>query len=202
MEIPYSYYRFGPYLWQTKLPIELTDELLHRGRQSTVDHSKNLASVIDNVKVLAQSDREWLAESLIPYFKCYADTLMQQINYGKDDMVGMQLQTAWINFQKKHESNPEHVHNEDFSFVIYCQIPPEIKKAFSQYKGNGHGPGGITFRYGEVSSWTQTHQNFLPEAGDFFIFPASLAHWVTPFSCDGERISVSGNVKAIVKDDK
>ena len=36
---------------------------------------------------------------------------------------------------------------------------------------------------------------FLPEAGDFFIFPASLHHSVNHFQSKGERISVSGNLK-------
>ena len=35
---------------------------------------------------------------------------------------------------------------------------------------------------------------FFPEVGDFFIFPASLHHYVNSFKCEGERISISGNL--------
>ena len=41
----------------------------------------------------------------------------------------------------------------------------------------------------------QTHAH-LPSVGDMFIFPAGLPHWVYPFkTTEGERVSISGNVK-------
>ena len=33
----------------------------------------------------------------------------------------------------------------------------------------------------------------IPEEGDFYIFPASLIHFVSPFTSGGERISISAN---------
>ena len=35
----------------------------------------------------------------------------------------------------------------------------------------------------------------MPEVGDFFIFPSSLNHSVNNFQSEGERVSVSGNLK-------
>ena len=41
----------------------------------------------------------------------------------------------------------------------------------------------------------QTHAH-LPSVGDMFIFPAGLPHWVYPFvKTEGERVSISGNIK-------
>jgi hypothetical protein len=37
--------------------------------------------------------------------------------------------------------------------------------------------------------------SFTPNVGDFFIFPAWLKHYVIPFQCEGERISISANLK-------
>ena len=37
--------------------------------------------------------------------------------------------------------------------------------------------------------------NFVPEVGDMFIFPASLHHYVNSFKSNGERISISGNLE-------
>ena len=34
-----------------------------------------------------------------------------------------------------------------------------------------------------------------PEVGDFYLFPARLFHAVNPFSCEGERRTVSFDVK-------
>jgi ribosomal protein S27AE len=36
---------------------------------------------------------------------------------------------------------------------------------------------------------------FIPEKNDFFIFPATLHHYVNHFQSEGERVSVSGNLK-------
>jgi Putative 2OG-Fe(II) oxygenase len=201
MDIPYQHYYWGPYLWRTRLPLEITQELIRRGQDSTFDHSTDLASINIDSRLLKVKDREWLIGVLEPYFKCYSDTLIANYKYDKDKIQGMSLTTAWINFQTKNNANPEHVHNGDFSFVIYCQIPEDLKEEFSNYKGRSYGPGGITFRYGENRAWNQTHHNFLPNVGDFFIFPSYLAHWVTPFTCEGTRISVAGNVEAILKDE-
>ena len=36
---------------------------------------------------------------------------------------------------------------------------------------------------------------FQPNEGDFYIFPADLNHFVNHFETNGERVSVSGNLK-------
>ena len=40
-----------------------------------------------------------------------------------------------------------------------------------------------------------------PETGDFFIFPALLQHWVVPYKTKCTRVSVSGNLTIINKNE-
>ena len=48
--------------------------------------------------------------------------------------------------------------------------------------------------YGDGHRDCITYASYFPEELDMFIFPAWLKHWVSPFTSDCERISVSGNV--------
>ena len=62
------------------------------------------------------------------------------------------------------------------------------------YSGKSAGPGGLTFLYGDNDDHCISYHSIFPAAGDMFIFPAWLKHWVYPFKSDVTRISVSGNV--------
>ena len=103
------------------------------------------------------------------------------------------LSALWINHQKQHEYNPPHDHDGKLSFVIYLQIPEELKKEQKEYKGKSCGPGGIQFVYGDGPRDCVTYQSFFPQEGEMYIFPAWLKHWVAPYKSDCTRISVSGN---------
>ena len=104
------------------------------------------------------------------------------------------MTALWINYQKQNDFNPPHDHDGKLSFVIYLQIPDELKKENAAYKGKSCGPGGIQFVYGDGPRDCVTYQSFMPEENDMYIFPAWLKHWVAPYKSDCVRISVSGNV--------
>ena len=46
------------------------------------------------------------------------------VNYKQ---VDIELFNLWVNFQKKHEFNPMHVHDGLYSFVIWHKVPYDIK---------------------------------------------------------------------------
>ena len=94
---------------------------------------------------------------------------------------------------KKGEYNPPHNHTGDFSFVLYLQVPEELKKEDQAFEGRGSGPGTISFIYGEEQKGISTGHGILPTINDLWIFHSSLKHTVPPFRSDVERISVSGN---------
>ena len=94
---------------------------------------------------------------------------------------------------KQGEFNPPHNHSGDFSFVLYLQVPEELKKEDDAFKGQGSGPGTISFMYGEDQANIRTGYGIVPATNELWIFPATLKHTVPPFRSDVERISVSGN---------
>ena len=113
------------------------------------------------------------------------------------------LDRSWINFQKKHEFNPLHDHTGIFSFIIFMQIPYKLKEEFKVYPvTNGRYTSCLSFShtniYGDiVEKVCSVDESYLYK---MLIFPAKLKHMVYPFyTSDKERITVSGNIKFLVK---
>ena len=103
---------------------------------------------------------------------------------------------AWANFMKAGEFNPPHTHgNCDFSSVLFIKIPEALKEEHKKFRGNGGGPGAITFTYGETHPYAIAGKGFFPQEGDLYIFPATLTHFVSPFLSLEERISLSANFR-------
>ena len=188
--INYNYYHWGPFLYKTSLEQEELNKLKKICSKKSKDYRKYLAGLIKHEHVI---DVKKLFAIISPYVESYAKAYMDYSArpIGKK----IELTSAWVNYMTKFESNPMHRHYEDLSFVIYTKIPTELKKEYHESKGNTR-PGVINF----VQSLND-HENlinshtFMPEVGDFFIFPACLNHWVNHFQSEGERIYISGNLK-------
>lgn len=107
---------------------------------------------------------------------------------------------SWINFQKKHEYNPQHTHKGLYSWTIWHTIPYNLEVEKKQSPGreanfpnqvasfNFHfnTPIGVNIHNIELS---KKHEKCI------CIFPSTLAHSVHPFyTSDDPRISLSGNI--------
>jgi len=188
--IDYHFFHWGPYLYRTCLTQEEINFIKKLCSQKSNDYRKNLAGLI---KHEYEVDVKKLFPVLVPYINSYAQSFIQYS--GKIIGNKIELVKAWVNFMTKFESNPLHTHNEDLSFVIFTQVPKNLEKECNETVGNTR-PGAINFIHtlGEGQFIINEH-TFFPTVGDFFIFPASLHHYVNSFQCEGERISVSGNLK-------
>lgn len=87
------------------------------------DYRSNLAGLLLHEHKL---DVKKLFPIILPYInsyaKAYADYSPKPLN-GK-----IELMSAWVNYMTKFESNPLHTHDDDLSFVIYTQVPKQLKK--------------------------------------------------------------------------
>ena len=118
----------------------------------------------------------------------------------RSEQFHLELHSLWVNFQKKHEFNPIHVHDSLFSFVIWHKVPYKMKdeKArFPHMKENEILAGHFVFlmpnELGHICSHRVAADN--EWEGKMALFPAQLAHQVYPFyTSDEYRISISGNV--------
>ena len=201
---------WGPCLVKTRVEQELVDLLLEKGKESrekNLDYRYKLAGQIENEYYFEEVE-SWF----VPKFSIYLDTYIKRANDhlgnafgGKKQPLKINLTSLWINYQQALEYNPPHNHDGDVSFVIYLQVPDEIKKENKEMQGvhNNLGPGVIHFDFPGVQlPFCGTTFSQLPEVGDLFMFPSWLTHHVSSFKTDVERISVSGNINFENKEDK
>ena len=112
----------------------------------------------------------------------------------------LSIKSMWVNFQKKYEYNPMHLHDGVMSFVIWMKIPYKYEDEMQHEtakKVNCCMNGSFEFIYTNLLGAITGYQYSLsPEAeGGVLIFPSALHHVVHPFyTSDEERISISGNI--------
>jgi len=190
--INYNYYNWGPFLYHASLqPKELISIKNLCKKNKEKDHRQHLAGLINHEYRI---NPEKVFEIISPYIKSYADGFRDY--HGKELSSNINIVGAWVNYMTKFESNPIHKHSGDLSFVIYTQVPEELKKEINDRKSITSCPGTINFMYKLMHCHLSISQrNILPKVGDILIFPASLNHGVNHFESDGERISVSGNLE-------
>jgi len=110
------------------------------------------------------------------------------------------IKDLWINFQKKYEHNPLHNHTGVLSFVLWVQIPYELKNELSHPNCiNSNTPSNSLFEFVCTDFMGKIVQNRIEVdkswEGTIIMFPASLHHMVHPFyTSDEYRISISGNL--------
>ena len=128
-----------------------------------------------------------------PYLQAFGEAYQNW--YGKP-ITQTSILMSWVNFMRAGEFNPPHTHPGcDLSSVLFIKIPEALKEEHKKFTGTGTGPGSLSFTYGEFQPHAISTRYFFPEEGDFFIFPATLTHFVAPFMSEGERISMSANFK-------
>ena len=207
-KIGYNVFHWGPCVVQTKVPSETIERFLKEAEASNEDTTSTLAGILN--REVNFRDKDKFQKFFERYFSLYnhalgtwKDVAVSNPRPGMGVKPGAPpkyyLSKLWGNFQRPYDFNPPHSHGGALSFVIYIQIPEELRKENANYKGQSAGPGGITFTYGDTEFNSICHHSVFPEEGDMFIFPAWLKHWVYPFKSDCTRISVSGNIMDSVK---
>jgi len=184
----YNVYHWGPLLFKIKIRSSDVEALKKIGNEGKEDWSENLAGIIKDERSI---DSAAYTNIIKPYLKAYKEAYKTW--YGLD-LAAIETTAAWINFMKKGESNPPHIHhNCHLSSVIFLDIPEPIKEEQKAWKGTGEGPAGLTFFMGNPQNFHTNSFAFRPEVGDFFIFPWNLTHSVASFNSDVTRISIAAN---------
>tara|TARA_R100001143_G_C3305419_1_gene107619 strand:+ start:142 stop:762 length:621 start_codon:yes stop_codon:yes gene_type:complete len=194
----YKFTYWGPFVLETKVEQEFIDILLEKGngsRKKNLDHRNKLAGMMDH-EYYYEDLESWFIPKFTPYVNFYIDLLKSKWMPSQKTVKEYSVTSLWVNYQKANDYNPLHNHEGDLSFVIYLQVPDEIKKENEEMEGvhNNSGPGKIVFNYGVPVPFSISGFDKLPETGDIIIFPAWLTHYAHAFKSDVERISVSGNV--------
>jgi len=109
-----------------------------------------------------------------------------------------EMDSVWVNFQKKHEFNPCHSHTGVLSFVIWINIPylredeDDKNLASIQTKGSFH------FVFSNILGINNMYDIPLNKEYEnvMILFPSQLVHEVYPFYTSNDyRISLAGNIR-------
>ena len=192
---------------EAKLPEDVTKDIwkaIKKARKNPDNMKDELAGNISS-SIRLDADSPQLAEflnTILPEFiKSHIESYGAPWRAVMKEGEGFNLESLWVNFQKKHEFNPPHDHSGVFSFVIWMQIPTsyaEQKKlpVCAESNADNH-ISNFAFSYtntmGRVSTFAY---NMEKEAEGYMVmFPSQMLHQVFPFfESGGERISISGNV--------
>ena len=149
---------------------------------------------------------------LFPYTSLLADEFYNLNNEilvdTKKQPVDWKFSKPWINFQKKYEFNPMHDHAGTYSFVLWIQIPYDLKEELEfQNCKNSNSERNSLFCFTYLNHYGQFVENTLPIdktwEGTMILFPSKLQHQVFPFfTSDDYRISISGNLIRISESKK
>tara|TARA_B100000427_G_C15508550_1_gene595094 strand:- start:937 stop:1554 length:618 start_codon:yes stop_codon:yes gene_type:complete len=176
-----------------KIPQDIYYSLLNYTRKRRLDEVWNMNSRLAGALDQQSSLSEWkyecpkLEEYLLDRVNGIWDwvytTCPWEFNKTKDITKFIKLHNLWVNYQKKNQYNPIHVHSGVVSFVIFVDIPygPEERDNF-------YSDGAFQLEKEVLpvdSSWN----------GTLLMFPSTTNHAVYPFrSTDKERTTVSGNI--------
>ena len=159
----------------------------------------HLAGNIKREYELTES-KKYMQDLLIPLVDAYN----RDFDYNSTiltENVPIVLDSCWVNFQKKYEFNPAHVHHGLLSFVIWINVPydmEEERKLSPGSESNFNQAGMFSFLYNDTIGKIQAFRIPVDKAMEnkIILFPSNFFHMVYPFfSSDGYRISVSGNFK-------
>jgi hypothetical protein len=184
----FTMYHWGPLLFKTKIRPEDIKALKELSQGENEVWSDNLAGIIKGEYKL---DSGKYTKIITPYLKAYQKAYKDW--YGLN-LKAVETTAAWVNFMKKGESNPPHIHhNCHLSSTLIIEVPDEIKQEQKDWKGTGEGPGALSFFVANPQNFHTNSLAFKPEPGDFFIFPWNLTHSVSNFTSDVTRISIAAN---------
>ena len=201
MTAPIDFLITGPQIMKTKVSMDLVDLLLKKGEESVkknLSWNDQLVGVIK--KEFGYEDLDnWFSSLIQPHISDYINWSIERqgasVNPGVSELpsrLNTSMINLWINYQQKNEYNPPHTHSGSLSFVIWLQIPEEIKNE-PLLPGN-QTPGSFVVSHGEAHSFSTNSIPFLPEVADMIIFPSYCEHYVHQFKSDVTRISAAGNV--------
>ena len=195
---------FGPLVWMGKLDqsiIDITNECIDKCKKdASLDLASRLAGRVNIQSSLQENIDPRVTDAIMEHVLEFS--LAGGMSMSKEDM---QIHGLWCNDQVKAEFNPIHSHDGMYSFVFYTKNTVTQESATSNkwdttpmtdtdMGGNQALAGSIELHYGEPAFCNQHSMLHFPQEGDLLIFPAWLRHSVYPFYCEGERISVAGNV--------
>jgi len=196
--VEYNNIPFGPYVMRTKIDEDIRLRLLKDGKKELKSYHKQLAGHLTTQLKYNTDTTGWFYQSTNHIWSAYREGWSNFFGLTNEG-VELNAHDLWVNFMKPGDFNPVHTHGGNYSFVIFLDVPKQLQKEQQEFEGTSAKPGSLMFEFTQQAKpkWAMTGQAFLPSTGDMLVFPALLQHWVVPFKTKCTRISVSGNLEVM-----
>jgi hypothetical protein len=184
------------------LPIREEVNEIYKDFSKAHPENNNLAGNIEHEYRLFKC-KDYVETLISPYLNSYNGHFEYfstiPIRQYKGENIELKLDKLWVNFQKKYEFNPIHVHRGVISFVLWLDVPYDIKDEMSnpssRNSGSNH-PGHFVLLF--TNSLGQISQENIPVDKTYnntmLMFSSKIPHCVYPFyTSDYYRISIAGN---------
>lgn len=188
---------FGPTICRTILPddiysalLQITDEVLADEYRENI--GDRLAGEIQEQNMIPV--QKLIQYGVLQYFLEEVDTYFNQVFAELNGITHeSKLTTCWVNSMYKHEWNPIHTHSQTLSSIVVLKVPQDLAppEGMISFTNNS---SRIPF---ELEHGTQL---FIPQEKHFYLFPARLSHAVNPFTCLGERRTISFNINTVISE--
>ena len=195
-KVDYSHINWGPYVMKTTMPDYIIKKLKAEGKKAKVSYNHKLAGHLNNQYLYPEKVQQWFYSEIQPVVQAYRTGHCKF--HGIEELdIEMNADDLWVNYMQAGDFNPLHTHGGDYSFVLFLDVPKKLEEEQKKFEGTSSKPGSLIFEYVHQAKprWATTGTSVLPKAGDFYMFPALLQHWVCPFKSKVTRISVSGNLR-------
>lgn len=191
---------------QTMLPQEIYLEFQKQIKEIQKDNFSNSVGIERNKRLVGNIEHEY-AFKVGNNFQSFIDRVVRlyvdKTTIYERDYITSPITHTWINFQKKYEFNPIHVHDADLSFVAWLKIPYTLedeKNAACTRKNSVHEYPTTTNFFFIHHIGTQINVNSFDvnenSVGKLILFNSQTHHYVCPFyTSDDYRISIAGNIK-------
>jgi len=199
-KVDYTYINWGPFVMKTTVPEYIIKKLKAEGKKAKVSYNKSLAGHLANQFLYPLEIQNWFYNEINPIITAYRKGHCK-FHGMKDLRIELQADDLWVNYMQACDFNPVHTHGADYSFVLFLDVPKELKNEQKKFEGTSSKPGSLMFEFTQQAKprYATTGSSILPSTGDFYMFPAMLQHWVAPFKSKVTRISVSGNLRIMNK---
>jgi len=190
------------------LEVDLTEEELKTIKDEIKSIKESFNTSTPHRDLAGNLEKEYTLilskDAISKLLKPYIIELQERVGVVHDVAINKEffpysLTRLWVNFMKKYEFNPVHIHSGTFSFVLWIDIPYDINEEMarpSSINSNSCYPGNFQFIFYSPNNQIETFQIPADKKWNnkLIVFPANLNHCVDPFyTSDDYRISVSGN---------
>ena len=185
-----------PQIYQA-LNKEIVD--IHNNDRDIVKMNRSLAGQITKEYEISKS-----RTLLDPFLKEMARAYQKEWNYYPKENPNdnyLNVESVWVNMQKKLEVNPLHNHDGTLSFVAWLHVPFKLEdeRNMENCKNSRTVELSSTFQFvyttalGNIANCPMFVESGWE--GTIVMFPSKLMHIVYPFQTSDEyRISIAGNL--------